>query len=175
MKKLILRFDELYPISVNDSYIPTSGRLKKGNKRRSAFLRRSPELIKFQDEFTRRLDYYKEDIEKFVKDCTDEYDYLGLRVSILVGMPRESFYYKQKSISDDLRPLDASNYTKVIEDVFSRYIKIDDKYNVDVRSVKYCDEEASHWGFYIIAEPVNYLKYDNNYIKEVYINDGTAS
>lgn len=170
LSRLILEFTDLYPVNVNDAYIPTSGKVKDGNSRRSAFLRKSNELIEFQKIYSNRLDQYKLSIDNFIQNCKRLFDHLGFDVTILVGMPRYSFFYKRKAISDDLRPHDASNYIKTVEDGVSRCIGIDDKYNMEVHVVKYCNYESDNWEFYVIIDAVDYMKYNQSYIKEVYLN-----
>lgn len=164
---MILRmsFPDLKLISTNDAYIPTAGSVKVGNRRRSAFLRRSNELIEFQGEFTRRIvSFYDEEIRNFKEFCQCNFERLGLILKLCIGMP--DMNYKRKSISHDLRPYDVSNYIKAVEDVISRTLGIDDKYNMEVCVMKYrlldIDEESlsrDHWKLDVEIIPVDYETY----------------
>lgn len=165
--KLKLEFDDIEPVCTNEMYRPTVSAANSSGKRH-AFLRSSYELMEFQDKFDKMLSNHKTEIDLFINNCKKLYKYLGFKVFILLRIPKDIIFYKRKS--DDLRPCDASNYIKAIEDRLSVIIGIDDKYNMEVRSVKYCSE-ISNWGFSIIVEPVNYFDYNNDKYKEDFSND----
>lgn len=165
--KLYLEIKDLYPVDVNDMYRPTVSAADRNGKRHG-FLRSSNELMEFQDEFDERLDSYSDKINKFIEECKESYQYLGFKLLLLIGLPRDSFFYKRKT--DDVRPHDASNYIKAIEDRIAVFTKIDDKYNMESSAIKYCSD-SENWGFWIIMEPVNYMDYNETNIKEVYLNE----
>lgn len=162
--KLKLKFDNIEPVDVNDMYIPTVS-APDSNGKRHGFLRSSYELMAFQDKFDAMLRDHESEIKSFIEQCRSEYEYLGFKVTLLVGMPREAYFYKRKT--DDLRPHDASNYPKAIEDRLSVFTGIDDKYNVEMKAVKYCSD-SNTWGFSLIMEPVNYMTYNEEYYKEAF-------
>lgn len=162
-----MRFHDLYPITVNDMYVPTVSAPDSTGKRHG-FLRKSNELWEFQEKFSSELSKYDEEIKLFIDRCNEEYDHLGFKLIILLGMPKSDLFYKRKS--DDLRPNDTSNFLKSIEDVIASYTHKDDKYNIEIMGVKYRSEEES-WGFTVILLPVDYMKYDYEYVKERFLNE----
>ena len=162
--KLKLKFENIYPVSTNDMYRPTVSAADSKGKRHG-FLRTSYELMEFQDKFDPMLESHRSEIEEFINQCKSEYEYLGFKVTLLIGMPRESFFYKRKT--DDLRPNDTSNFIKSIEDRVAVLTGIDDKYDVEIRAIKYCSD-ADTWGFSVIMEPTNYMSYNEDYYKEVF-------
>jgi hypothetical protein len=163
-----MSFPDLKLVSTNDAYIPTAGSVKAGHKRRSAFLRRSNELIEFQREFIRRImSFYSEELQKFKDTCSHDFERLGFQLRLAIGMP--DMNYKRKSISYDIRPYDVSNYIKTVEDVISRALEVDDRYNMEVHIMKYklldVDEEfksRDHWKLDVEIIPVNYETYTKN-------------
>lgn len=162
---LVMEFD-INPVSTNDMYLPTAGKLKEGNSRRSAYLRKSGELEEFQNKFFGMMtSNYPDEIINFIESSNSEYGkYLGFKLTLYLGM--HDMYYKRKSISDDLRPYDCSNYIKAIEDVLSTRIKRDDKYNMDVNVIKYHNPKGQCWHIKIVMEAVDYRKYDKSIINE---------
>lgn len=165
--KLVLHFDDLEIVSTNDMYIPTVGRVRDNGKRR-AFLRSSQELMNFQDKFDLMLESMSDRIVNFANKCKTDYQYLGFKVILLIGMPKDVLFYKRNP--DDLRPRDASNYIKAPEDRLANILGIDDKYTMDIRSVKYLSD-TNNWKLSIVIESVNYKDYTSNYIKEVFLNE----
>lgn len=150
--KLVLQFDKMYPISVNDMYIPTS----RGKTGRGAFLRKSGDLINFQNMISIRLDDYVEEIDEFLAKCQANYEYLGFKVTVWLGM-NDMFLKRQP---DKLRALDTSNYFKALEDAISTRFQIDDRCNMEVHAIKYqIDELSPAWLTTIQIEPVNYMDY----------------
>lgn len=164
--KLKLVFDDIEPVCTNEMYRPTVSAANSSGKRH-AFLRSSYELMRFQDRFDVMLSSYKSDITSFLDECKKLYQYLGFKFTILLRIPKDVIFYKRRS--DDLRPCDASNYIKAIEDRLSVITGIDDKYNMEVKAVKYCSDVSS-WGFSIIIEPVNYFDYNSKLYEEDFNN-----
>lgn len=153
--KLVMRIDGLYPVSTNDMYIPTRGKGQYG-----AFLRKSDTLKDFQINFSRKLqEKYSQEIARFLELSKAKYPkYLGFNVHLWVGM-NDMFY---KRTPDDLRPYDASNYLKAVEDVISMIFEIDDKYNMHVEVDKF-DIEADTWVIIIEYEPIEYMAHNTSY------------
>lgn len=165
--KLVMEFNNLELVSVNDMYRPTVSKADKNGKRH-AFLRSSYELMSFQDKIDPMLEELIPKMKEFISQCTSEYKYLGFEVLFLIGMPKEVLFYKRNP--DDLRPHDASNYIKAPEDRIAHALEIDDKYSMDIRAVKYLSDNDK-WKLTVIMKPVDYKKYTENYVKEVFLNE----
>jgi len=81
---------------------------------------------------------YKENIIKY-SARTDElhnrpvpkWDFV--QICMVIYLSPLSMYYKYK---DDLKSRDTSNFIKLIEDAYSEYCGLDDKYNLDVLAFK---------------------------------------
>lgn len=166
-----MKFDGSKVVSTNDMYIPTSGKLKPGNKRRSAFLRKSPGLGAFQEDFhiqVKKLGY----TEKLAEFKESLGTYSAIKLTYLLGMPTDSIFYIRPSKDDHVRPNDVTNYVKCAEDTLSQYLK-DDKYNFEVDLVKYENTEDDKWELYMILEPIeDYRIFTSEYIKENYLDKG---
>lgn len=161
--KLVMEFPDVQPVSVNDAYRPTVSRADNNGKRH-AFLRSSYELMAFHDKFDPMLQEYKSQMDEFINKCKDAISFLGFEVVFLIGMPRDELFYKRNR--DDLRPNDASNYIKATEDRLAVALGIDDKYTMDVRAIKYLSSNDK-WNLTIIMKPVDYMDYNESYVKEV--------
>lgn len=164
--KLEFRIINYQPCSVNDAYIATA---KRGNSRyRSAYYRKSPELIKWQEFINKLFEeeffYTKKQLEEFTNYLESNDYFIEFRLTL--SMPEDVFFTKDKK---DIRALDASNYIKAIEDSIAKNIGIDDKYNLKVSSTKTYNEDKV---WYILVEiipcKVDAVNVDivNAYIKE---------
>lgn len=146
MDKLYFNMIGYQPPSTNDSYIPTSGKPKKGKNGkifRGAYFRKSDWLNDFQNEVNKMISsgfhHSREEIDEFCKDVID--NSLGVICDIKVSMPRRLYGVNK------LSKRDASNFIKPIEDaVYNNFGELDDKFTMDVRSRKYYNEH-SEWYF----------------------------
>lgn len=146
-----MQFKDIYPCSTNDMYIPCSARGGHG-----AYLRKSGTLNAFQTEFWNMMtDLYLDDIVRFLEYSRSKYEHLGFKLTLWIGM-NDMWYIRNP---DDIRPYDASNYIKAIEDLISNRIEIDDKYNMEVRVVKY-GVDSERWIITAEMEPIDFHQYD---------------
>lgn len=162
-EKIILemKFKDLHPVSTNDMYIPIAGRKVEGRSHRRAFLHASPQLQEYKEVlFMEMTEFYSVEISEFLMKSKKKFgSHLGFKLNLLFRMP--DMYYKQKSKSDDLRPYDVSNYIKSTEDALATRLLLDDKYNMEVKSVKICDKSIeSGWGLDVTVEAVDYTYYN---------------
>lgn len=131
--KLTFIFVNYQPPSTNDAYIPTAGKIKMGNKRRSAYLRKSSWLQDWQDRVKETFDqgyfYTPDELREFSQSVLDNGH--GLLFKLSVSMPRRSYGVSK------LCKRDASNYIKAVEDALYMNMNIDDTRNVRVESSKY--------------------------------------
>lgn len=158
MERLVLSVRNVALVSTNVAYRPTY----KGKR---AFYRRSSELLAFQADFSSKLEACRDSLEVFKEQVASE-SHLGLKLTLILEMPRDMFFYKRKT--EELRPSDTSNYIKAIEDQISQFIGIDDKYNVRVCAVKCFAEGLDACNVYAILEPDDYMRYDSGRILEFY-------
>lgn len=146
---LVMEFDNMYPISTNDMYEPTYHRTKH-----YSYLRKSSTLLEFQDNMKLRLSKYESDIKTFIEYSKSKFTHLGLKLTIWIGM--NDILLKT---SDNLRGYDTSNYIKALEDSISTALGIDDRYNMEVKAIKYKIDSKETWYTVIQLEPVDYLSY----------------
>ncbi len=158
MEKLTLTIQGVTLVSTNEAYRPTY----KGKR---SFYRKSTELIAFQEDFSSKLEAFRDTANLFTEQLSS-CEHLGLKLTIVIEMPRNMFFYKRKS--DDLRPNDTSNFIKAIEDQISKFVGIDDKYNVKVTAVKCFSDEIELSNVYAILEPDDYMAYSSDKILEFY-------
>lgn len=153
--KLIMEFKDIYPISTNEMYAPTYN-----HKKKYSFLRKSDTLIEFQNNMASRLLEYSDAISQFIELCKSKYTYLGFKLTIWLGM--NDMFLKT---SNNLRAYDASNYLKAIEDCISTVTGIDDRYDMEVRVIKYHTPDLETWYTIAQLEPVDYMIYKSENIQ----------
>ena len=161
--RFVMKVSGVGLVSTNDAYRPTY-------RGRKLFYRRSRELIKFQEEFGAKLAEYREPLQVFVSQKKSEMPHLGLILKLILVFPRDVYFYKRRP--DGLRPHDASNFIKAIEDQVSKALGVDDKYNVQVSAVKCYSEEAEAPEVHIILECADYADYCAPKIMEYYGLEG---
>lgn len=149
---LAMTFCPCAPVSTNDMYIPVS----KGKNTRRAYYMKSNELKSYQEFlFKEMTNKYQSKIVEFLQNVISFDDSLsfGFDVKFLIGM--NDMNYKRKSIQNDIRPYDVSNYIKSTEDILATRLGIDDKYNMKVSAFKYKSDEES-WRVTIIVKELKH-------------------
>ena len=153
--RFVIKIKDIELVSTNEAYRPTY-------KGKYAFFRRSKELLAFQKNFSEKLQEYTEPFQFFLETQKQNISFLGIKLNLILSLPFYMFFYKRKS--DDLRPNDTSNFIKSIEDQLSNFMKIDDKYNVQVSATKCYDENLLLPSVYAIIECVDYKGYHSRHV-----------
>jgi Endodeoxyribonuclease RusA. len=161
---LILKYEGIEPVSVNDMYTPINA-----SKKNVRFVKKvSSRLL---NEFKRGMDLssinFLDQINEF-KNKLQQNNLNFFDMTIYVGFPYYDMYYKQKKLADDIRPHDVSNYVKAIEDYLFTLLEVDDKYNVRVTAEKYMSD-SEDWEFYVILKNEKELLKGSN-IKQLISN-----
>jgi len=122
----------LKPLSVNAAYknVPKKGRVKTGEYKRFA-----TDLNKYLEEYNS----YRDDFVSYFKSKSK---YLYLETVLTVFVPREFFLKAEGGLST--RKGDCGNYRKVIHDIITKWLGIDDKYSVDERNIQF-PTEYTEW------------------------------
>lgn len=146
---LRFRFLNFRPVSVNDAYIPTARKRKKGGGGfGGAFLRKSDQLKDWQVFVQRAFDeefFYSREYLNQVASWINGMN-IGLRMYLKVSMPEEEYWNPENFT---LYRNDASNFIKAIEDAIYKGIGIDDNRNIFVTVEKGYNEDEV---WYIEAE-----------------------
>lgn len=122
-------FSEIPLVSTNDMYFSRPKKSKKNPNFITTYTIRTPELKKFQSIMEEKLPSL---IDRTIFDKYDLSKY-GLLLSIVIYLPKDRYLLE-----------DSSNYIKAYEDTISKYIGIDDKYNLTVIVHKSISDD-SNW------------------------------
>lgn len=138
---LEFRFVNYKPVSVNDAYIPTARKRKKGGGFGGAYLRKSWQLEQWQkavDQAFSEEVFYSADYIALVSSYINNYN-IGVKFILKVSIPKEEYWNESNEF--ELYRHDASNFIKAIEDSICSNLGIDDKRTIKLEVEKGYNED----------------------------------
>lgn len=138
---LEFRFLNHRPVSVNDAYIPTARKRKKGGGGfGGAFLRKSFDLIQWQEMVKKTFDeefFYSKSSIALIAEWINNMN-IGAKLILKISMPEEEYW----NLEHELHRNDASNFIKAIEDSIFSNIGIDDTRTIRLEVEKGYNEDG---------------------------------